>query len=355
MHPALRAAAPPRAITVVPDADVFGPFSMTHRFRNFLGIACALLLCACASPGLLSPQDDFSDKFLMLGTGPTGGAFRPIGESICDAVNEDRERTRVRCVPVATAGSTFNLHAVSAGSIQLGIAQEDLLVQMYNDRRRPAGRSLRSIALLHTSPIAVVARKSAGISDLRQIAGKRVNLGNRGSGQFAVTAALLRALELPTASLGAVTYLPTSDFESAFCAGKVDVVVEAVAHPSPLFAALLACGGQFVDIPDAVVHRMIAENRMLSPMEIPAIHYDGQERPVRTLGMRNVLFTQAGVDDEAVFRLSRSLQGDQAELLAGQRLLSSMPTLTPSQVGGHAVPLHPGARRALLSSPKDSR
>lgn len=325
---------------------------MTHRFRNFLGVACALLLCACASPG---PQGDFSDKFLMLGTGPTGGAFRPIGESICDAVNEERERTRVRCVPVATAGSTFNLQAVSAGSIQLGIAQEDLLVQMYNDRRKPAGRSLRSIALLHTSPIAVVARKSAAVSDLRQIAGKRVNLGNRGSGQFAITAALLRALDLSTDALGTASYLPTSDFESAFCSGKVDVVVEAVAHPSPLFEKLLACGGQFVDIPDTVIDRMIAENRLLARMEIAATTYDGLERPVRTLGMRNVLFTQADVDDEAVFRLSRSLQADQAELLAGQRLLSSMPALTPLQAQGHAVPLHPGARRALLPSSKDSR
>ncbi len=324
---------------------------MTARFlQRLFAVACALLLSACA-PHLLRPWgEDFADKFLMLGTGPVGGAFRPIGESICDAVNEDRERTGVRCVPVGTAGSTFNLHAVAAGSIQLGIAQEDLLVQMYADRKRPAARSLRSIGLLHTSPIAVMVRKSAGIGDLRQVAGKKINLGNRGSGQFAITAALLRALDLTEESFSAVSYLPTSEFEAAFCSGKVDVVVEAVAHPSPLFEKLLACGGKFVDIPEPVIARLVAENPLLSRMEIATGNYEGLRDPVRTLGMRNVLFTQASVDEEAVFRLVQSLRGELPDLLASQRLLASMPPLEALQGEEFPVPLHPGARRALRSA-----
>jgi hypothetical protein len=44
-----------------------------------------------------------------------------------------------------------------------------------------------------------------------------MNLGNRGSGQFTVTASILRALGLRNDDLGSVSFLPTSEFERAFC------------------------------------------------------------------------------------------------------------------------------------------
>ncbi len=284
----------------------------------------------------------------MLGTGPVGGAFRPIGESLCDAVNEDRQRSLVRCVPVGTAGSTFNLHAVANQAIQLGVAQEDLLVQLRGERKVAQARSLRLIAVLHSSPIAVMVRKDSAITNLHQIAGKHVNLGNRGSGQFAITAALLRALGLRLEDLGAASYLATSEFERAFCGGLVDVVVEAVAHPSPMFEKLRACGGAFIDIPPDVVARMQADNSLLARMEIPAGLYAQQGQPVRTLGMRNVLFTSATVDDESIYRLTMSLRKHHAELRRAQPLLGSMSNLDEqAQQASLPAPLHAGAQRAF--------
>lgn len=294
-----------------------------------------------------APQDEFGDKFMVIGTGPVGGAFRPIGDSLCDVVNEERPTSLVRCVTVGTAGSTFNLHAVANGAIQLGIAQEDLVAQMYADRKSAKGQRLRIIALLHTSPIAVMVHKASGITELRQIAGKNMNLGNRGSGQFAITAAILRAMGLRNEDLGSVSYLATSEFDKAFCDRKVDVVVEAVAHPSPLFEKLRACGGEFIDIPADVMKRMFAENRLLSAMTIAAGTYEGQTNPVSTLGMRNVLFTNAALDEEAVFRLTTTLRRRYIELRSVQPLLGSMVHMDKADVTTMPAPLHPGAARAL--------
>jgi TRAP transporter TAXI family solute receptor len=294
-----------------------------------------------------APPEDFGDKFLQLGTGPRGGAFRPIGESLCDAVNEDRKSSLVRCVAVGTAGSTFNLHAVSNGGMQIGLAQEDLVAELYARQRKAGGSPLRVIAVLHTSPIAVVAHRDADVQTLAQISGKRMNLGNRGSGQFAITAALLRALDLKPEQLGAASYMATSEMDKAFCERRVDVVVEAVAHPSPLFEKLLSCGGQFIDIPPDTIARMVAENRLLSSMSIPALTYASQAAPVHTLGMRNVLFTNAAVNEEAVYRLTRSLLRRYGELLAAQPLLGSMAAPGAAQATPLPAPLHAGAVRAL--------
>jgi len=293
-------------------------------------------------------HDDFADKFLQLGTGPAGGTFLPVGEAVCNAVNGDRKASLVRCVPVGTAGSAYNLHAVANGGMQLGLAQEDLVSALYKNRQEPGGAALRVIAVTHTSPIAVMVHRTSGITQLRQIAGKTMNLGNRGSCQFTVTASILKALDLRVEDLAGATYLPTADFEHAFCDRKVDVVVEAVAHPSVLFAKLRACGGEFVDIPPEVVARMVADNSLLAPMAIPAGTYDNQPQPFATLGMRNLLFTSTAVSDEAVYRFTRSLRRRRAELVGSQPLLGSMGEMSVADMASLAAPLHPGAVRAWL-------
>ena len=216
--------------------------SLTVLARRLLALALTLGSAAVLASPSATAQDDFADKFLQLGTGPAGGTFLPVGEALCNAVNGDRKASLVRCVPVGTAGSAYNLHAVANGGMQLGLAQEDLVSALYKNHAEPSGGALRVIAVTHTSPIAVMVHRAAGITQLRQIAGKAMNLGNRGSGQFTVTASILRALDLRVEDLGAASYLPTADFERAFCERKVDVVVEAVAHPSVLFAKLRACG-----------------------------------------------------------------------------------------------------------------
>jgi TRAP transporter TAXI family solute receptor len=323
-----------------------------RRLRRALasvGLAAAALLGAPLSAQPMSGEE-FADKFMQMATGSSGGAFRPIGESVCEAVNKDRRATLVRCVAVATAGSTFNINAVANGAMQLGISQEDLAAKLYRDPQKPSGQQLRVVAMLHASPIAVMVRKAAGITELPQIAGKTMNLGNRGSGQFTITAAILRALDLRPEDFSSVSYLATSEFEQAFCDKKVDVLVEAVAHPSPLFERLLACGGQFIDMPAPVVARMIADNPFLTVMDIAAKTYDSQPVKVSTLGMRNVLTTSAQVNEEAVFRLTTSLLQREAELRSSQALLGSMPPMAQTGQGTLPAPLHPGVTRALESA-----
>lgn len=321
---------------------------MTPRIRR-LGIAFLLAFVAAASAAFAAPaaptDPEPRDKLISLGTGPEGGAFRPIGEALCDAVNEDRSRTLVRCVPVGTAGSVFNLNAVAAGHLQAGIAQEDLLAGFDAKAPPPWRGRLRSVAVLHTSPIGIVARASAGIATLRDIAGKRVNLGNRGSGQHAIVGAILRAAGLGIEDLGSTAQLATSQFEKAFCEGQVDVVVEAVAHPSPLYERLMACGGHLVDIPADVAQTMSQANPFLQAMTLPAGTYVQQRADMHTLGMRNVLFVDRDLDPETVRRLTRSLTEHEQGLRSQQPLLASMPP--PALPAPAVVPPHPGAARAF--------
>lgn len=318
-----------------------------------MGLASILLLGTTPS-SRSADHADIRHKLLELGSGPPGSGFRSIGEALCDAVNIDRKTTHVRCVTVGSAGSTYNLESVVSGRVLIGLSQENLIRQVRQDPRKPDAHALRVIAVTHESHITVVAGPQSGISDLRQLAGKRVNMGRRGSDQFSITQTLLTALDLTVEQLGEVSDLAPSDLEASLCGNQVDVLVEAVAHPSPLFQRLLACGGRFIDIPTDVAARMRADNRWLVPMRIDANSYDGLPVSVESLGLRNLLVTRSSTDDETVFRLAHTLRRHHAALLSEQPMLGSMPKPESIQPDSLPAPLHHGAARAygLQASPK---
>ena len=93
--------------------------------------------------------------------------------------------------------------------------------------------------------------------------------------------------------------------------------------------------------------KMMADNQYLRPMDIAAGMYDAQQAQVKTLGMRNMLIANSGVDEEAIYRVARLINTEYKTMLLKQPYLSSMKQLHPSDVTSLAVPLHPGAKRAL--------
>jgi TRAP transporter TAXI family solute receptor len=299
-------------------------FAAARAARCVLAVCLSLLPPAQAWAG---EADDFFDKLLALGTGTQGGAFWPIGESLCAQVNQERASQRIRCVASPTAGSVYNINAVAHGRLQLGIAQEDLVLDHVGGLRGPGFADLRLVAVLHQSPVSVVVRRSAGIEQLAQIKGHRINLGNRGSGQFTVSTAIVKALGLQEKDFASVTYEPTSAFERIFCGGKVDVVVEIVPHPVDVFARLLACGGRFVDIPEPMVQMLMASNPAFRPMSIPANSYPDQPAAVASVGVRNLLISHTRVSAESIERLTQILNRRSAALKQEQALLSTMPAV----------------------------
>lgn len=324
-----------------------------QKWRPWLGAFGIVLALALASPPATAQwraNDDFHDKLMHLGAGPEGGSFGPIGDTLCDAMNKVRTSTLVRCVPLRSAGSVFNIYAVANGSLQLGFGQEDLVAEAFLNSETKGGSTLRTVALMHNSPIGIMVRRASGITELSQIRQGVVNKGNRGSGIYANATAVLKAMNLEDRDLAGVTFLPPTEFERAFCEGRVDVIFNALAHPSELYRRLRACGGDFLDIPPDIMAKMRADNALLRPMEIAAGMYDAQQPQVKTLGMRNLLISNSLVDEEAIYRVARLIHHEYKTMQSKQPYLASMTLMTPADVASLPVPLHPGAERALRES-----
>jgi TRAP transporter TAXI family solute receptor len=322
-------------------------------WRPLLGAFAVVLALAGASPHASAQwhvNDDFHDKLMHLGAGPEGGSFGPIGDTLCDAMNKVRASMLVRCVPLRSAGSVFNIYAVANGSLQLGFGQEDLVAEAFFSGETKGGNTLRTVALMHNSPIGIMVRRGSGITELSQIRQGVINKGNKGSGIYANATAVLKAMNLEERDFAGVTFLPPTEFERAFCEGRVDVIFNALAHPSDLYRRLRACGGEFLDIPPDIMKKMMADNPWLRPMDIAAGMYDAQQPQVKTLGMRNLLISNSFVDEEAIYRVARLINTQYKTMQSKQPYLASMTLMTNSDVATLAVPLHPGALRALHES-----
>ena len=127
-----------------------------------------------------------SQQFISIGTGGVTGVYYPTGGAICRLVNKDRKEHGIRCSAESTGGSIYNINTIRSGELEFGVAQSDWQYHAYNgtDKFEDQGafKKLRAVFSVHPEPVTVIASDSSGIKNISDVKGKRLNIGNPGSG-----------------------------------------------------------------------------------------------------------------------------------------------------------------------------
>lgn len=163
-----------------------------HLTPTKLGLAAASMLFAV---GMAPSSAVAQQQFVSIGTGGVTGVYYPVGGAICRLMNQTRREHGIRCSVESTGGSVFNVNAIRGGELEFGVAQSDVQFNAHSGKGNFAdagpNENLRAVFSLHPEPLTVVARADAGISNFEDLKGKRVNVGNPGSGQRALMDILL--------------------------------------------------------------------------------------------------------------------------------------------------------------------
>ena len=195
------------------------------------GFAGAVLAVLTGAAGVVQ-----SETFLTIGTGGVTGVYYPTGGAICRLVNKDTRRHGIRCNVEATGGSVFNLNAIRGGGMDMGVAQSDWQYHAFHGTNNfsDAGpnEKLRAVFSVHAEPFTVVARGDAGIDTVTDLKGKRVNIGNPGSGQRGTMEVVMAALGWTRDDLILASELKSAEQAGALCDNKVDAIVFTVGHPN---------------------------------------------------------------------------------------------------------------------------
>ncbi|MDA5092653.1 TAXI family TRAP transporter solute-binding subunit [Aliiroseovarius sp. KMU-50] len=301
-----------------------------------------------AAAGVMAPAA-FAEEFITIGTGGVTGVYYPTGGAICRLVNKGRRDHGVRCSVESTGGSVYNINTIREGELEFGVAQSDWQYHAYNGSSKfeEAGpfEGLRAVFSVHPEPFTVVARADAGVKTFADLKGKRVNIGNPGSGQRGTMEVLLAALGWTTADFALATELKASEQSAALCDNQIDAMVYTVGHPSgSIQEATTACDSVLVEVSGAEVDQLIADNSFYRSATIPGGMYRGNDADTMTFGVGATFVSSDTVSEDVVYTLVKSVF-ESIEDFKG--LHPAFGVLVPEEMAtaGLSAPLHPGAEK----------
>lgn len=313
---------------------------MYSRFKTaFLSVAAAALIAPAA----------IAEEFVTIGTGGVTGVYYPTGGAICRLVNKGRRDHGVRCSVESTGGSVYNINTIREGELEFGVAQSDWQHHAYNGTSKfeeaGAFEGLRAVFSVHPEPFTVVARADSGIKTFADLKGKRVNIGNPGSGQRGTMEVLMDALGWTTDDFALATELKASEQSAALCDNQIDAMVYTVGHPSgSIQEATTACDSVLVEVSGEAVSQLVADNAFYRTATIPGGMYRGNDADVATFGVGATFVSSDAVSEDAVYAVVKSVFDNLDDF---KSLHPAFANLKAEEMikDGLSAPLHAGAAK----------
>ncbi len=315
----------------------------------------AVLLIPSAS-GLVRADDL---RYLRVGTGPPAESYFPIGGLIAGAISNPPgapscERGGSCGVPdliavaTATGGSVANIEAIRDGRLDIALVQADVAMwaaQGTGPFRGRAVDNLRSIANLYPSQFHLVARPEARIQNPGDLKGKRVSLGEAGSGTLLHARQMIAAWNIRESDIK-VRFLRSALAADAMSAGSLDAFFVIDRAPVPAVGELAKRQPiRLVPIAGEGAEKLKKSNPLLIPSIIAGGLYDGTSDDVPTLQLGISLVAAAELPDDLVWGITKALWHPATTAILAESLSQGTQIRLATALSDLGVPLHPGAAR----------
>ncbi len=261
----------------------------------------ATALAGTLSVGIAQAQQ----RFISIGTGGVTGVYYPTGGAICRLVNKDRKEHGIRCSAESTGGSIYNINTIRGGELEFGVAQSDWQFHAYNGTSKfeEQGKfdNLRAVFSVHPEPVTILARGDAGIDNISDIKGKRLNIGNPGSGTRGTWEVIEEAMGWERKDLKLASEMKSAETGQALCDGKIDAYFWLVGHPSALTQESLAtCDAKLVNATGPEIAKLVDDNPYYLYANISAGMYN-YDVEIETFGGGATFVSSADVPEEVVY------------------------------------------------------
>ncbi len=252
-----------------------------------------------------------ADRFISIGTGGVTGVYYPTGGAICRLVNKGRKKHGIRCSAESTGGSIYNINTIRAGELQFGVAQSDWQYHAYHGtskfKDKGPFKKLRAVFSVHPEPVTILARDDSGIKNITDLKGKRVNIGNPGSGTRGTWEVIEKTLGWKRSDLALAAAMKSSETGAALCDEKIDAYFWLVGHPSALTQETLAsCPSHLVHAWTPEIEKLVKETPYYRKAVIPAGMYNNKE-DIITFGVGATFVTSADVPEDVVYTVVKAV------------------------------------------------
>ena len=278
--------------------------------KKTLILSIAILFGLALFLGNAPAQAD--QTFVTIGTGGVTGVYYPTGGAICRLVNKTRKAHGIRCSVESTGGSVYNLNTIAAGELDMGVAQSDWQYHAYNGTSKFAkkgpNKDLRAVFSVHPEPFTVVARKDSGIKNFKDLKGKRVNIGNPGSGQRGTMEVVMKAFGWTKKDFKLASELKSAEQSKALCDNKIDAMVFTVGHPSgSIKEASTSCDSVIVSVTGSQVDKLVKKNDYYRTATIPGGMYRGTPKDTKTFGVGATFVSSTNVPENVIYNVVKAV------------------------------------------------
>ncbi len=316
-------------------------------FRSFTLLLGLCLVLLVGSKALAAT------KFITIGTGGPTGVYFVVGNAICRMVHKTSaaerkqdEENDTRCAAPSTGGSIYNINQLRTGDFDFAVVQSDWQYHAANGTSAFEGKKfnkLRALFSVHPEPFQILTGAGTGITGWANLKGKRVNIGNPGSGQRATFEVLMDAHGVDSSYFGQATELTSTEQSRALCDGNIDAYGYTVGVPNAGVAqAADGCGASIIGLDTDEVKMMVEENPFYTTFTIPEGIYSTTEKDIETFAVMATLITSEDTPEALVYDVVRAVFENIDDF---RRLHPAFADLNPQDMvtKGISARFHPGA------------
>jgi TRAP transporter TAXI family solute receptor len=234
-----------------------------------------------------------------------------------------------------------------SGDLEFGIVQSDRQYQAWHGlaewKDKGPQKDLRAIFSIHPESVTLVAAEDAGIKTIQDLNGRRVNIGNPGSGQRQNAIDALEAAGIDYRKDLMAESVKASEAPGLLQDGRIDAFFYTVGHPSGAIKEATAGTRKVYIVPITGTDKLIARFPYYAASSIPVAFYPNatNRANIDTFGVKATFVTSAKVPDKIVYITTKEVFDNLEEF---KKLHPAYQVLTrANMLQGLSAPIHPGA------------
>ena len=308
--------------------------------KKFFKVSTLLLVTAI----MLASCSKNAKKDYILATGGTGGTYYPFGGAIANIWNTKVENMNVTAQ--ATGASAENLRLINKGEAEYAIVQNDVMDYAYNGTDLFAGEKLANImtiGTLYPEVVQIAVSKDSGIKSVADFKGKRISVGDAGSGVEFNAKQIMEGYGLTFDDIKK-SNLSFKESAEGIQNGTLDGCFVTAGVPNAALQELAFTAGLTLVPVDGDAAKKICEKYgYYTQTTIPGGTYKGTDDDTPALAIKATLAVNSKLDEQTVYEMTKALFENLNELATAHA--KGKEVSAKAAVTGVSVPFHPGAKK----------
>ncbi|WP_369404798.1 TAXI family TRAP transporter solute-binding subunit [Piscibacillus salipiscarius] len=278
-------------------------------------------------------------------TGGEAGTYFPLGTAMADVVTNNVDGVTVNAL--VSGASVVNINDISAGEADLALVQNDtaFYAQEGSKMFEEVKDGYSGVFTIYPETIQIVTTADSGIETVEDLVGKRVAVGDVGSGTEANAEQILGAHDITFDDISA-EHMGFGDASTNLQDGNIDAAFVTSGTPTASIQELSATTDiRLVSINEDKIKQLMDEYPYYAKQEISADSYENFDSTATTVAVQAMLIASNDLPEDQVYEMVKAIFENKGDIEEAHERGKELTVETAQD--GMSIDLHPGAEKYL--------